>query len=214
MVLHAKPIANGSRRLDCLLGEGIGRQSLWCARSIQLPTMVQLRLSWSGQWVRDYDAPLWPQYSPKSAVMAAYCVELCQRAVPEGGDLPGLLEALEQVLDVLRQQEDAVALRYFELFLLSSLGHLPDWQVDSQGQALDYSRLYKLQAGVGLFVETEDAVDYQGLILDGETLQQLASRSIDNSRNIRRLCRYLIDHHLQGKTLRSRQFFSSQKQYG
>lgn len=102
-------------------------------------------------------------------------------------------------------QEEPV-LRRFEIRLLQRLGHGLTLEQDSDGQPISFTQRYTYTTNNGL---SATSVDTPGSIA-GATLQALASGELNNAellREARLFMRSILNHHLDGRPLRSRELF-------
>jgi DNA repair protein RecO (recombination protein O) len=97
-------------------------------------------------------------------------------------------------------------LRRFEFQMLGHLGLGLLLEQDSQGQPLEASNRYTYEVQTGAVPSTEGSADS----VSGRTLLALREGQFDEPaslREARRLMRRILDHHLDGRPLRSRELF-------
>lgn len=133
-------------------------------------------------------------------------LRLTQRADPHSHLFPAYVACLDQ-LSVCKPDNATLepVLRRFELDLLDELGLGLQLRVDQSGQAIDTARRYHYEADSGprLALAQEASVG-------GATLLKLFGGQLDDvqaRREARGLLRHLINHHLGGATLTSRELF-------
>lgn len=147
--------------------------------------------------------------------LALYCGfyvnELLQRFVHRHDPHPELFAEYQVCLKTLASQDNIeITLRYFELNLLEQCGYAIDLVTDSQsGAEVDRNLRYRFQAGLGMAVDPEGEIG-------GETLLSLAARQALAGYNLgeaKALLRRMIDSHLQGVPLKSREVLGRIIQY-
>lgn len=106
------------------------------------------------------------------------------------------------LLDLAADADIEQTLRRFELELLQETGYGVELNLDSRsGQTIVDDRRYRFEAGVGMFADVCGEVD-------GVTLRLLASQSPLTGYNLAEakvLLRKMLDAHLQGRPLKSRE---------
>ena len=140
-----------------------------------------------------------------------YLNELLQKFLHHHDPYPELFDNYRHSLQALQQPlAIETTLRYFELELLSQTGYAPELTIDSCSQLPVSPELrYNYQSGQGL------TAAHLGHIA-GRTLLQLAQRqALDNMAMVeaKRLLRILLDEHLQGKPLQSREVLAKMLKY-
>lgn len=148
-----------------------------------------------------------------------------------GRDEPAgeLFDAYASLLpELLAEQTRGMALRRFELALLYSLGVAPDFAAEAlQGEPIEADGLYRLDPEAGFIASAPGRGVYSGraiLSLAGAdpvsadpmiANLSIANLSIDDSvkadlaRQAREIMRALIDHQLNGRSLKTRELFRS-----
>ena len=99
-------------------------------------------------------------------------------------------------------------MRYFELRLLNELGYGLQIEYEAKtGEPIDPSKFYHYQVDMGP-IEVKPGENS----VRGSTLISLGSNTLDNVTHLReakRLLRYVLDYHMDGKPLVSRSLFLS-----
>ncbi len=138
--------------------------------------------------------------------LALYCGfyvnELVQVFVHKYDPHPEVFTCYERCLGSLLSG-DAVeqALRYFELDLLQEAGYAIPFEVEGSGEPIELQQRYNFVADFGM------VADKQGLIL-GECLLLMAARATLAGQHLleaKWLLRKMLDGHLQGRPLKSRE---------
>ncbi|OQW77506.1 MAG: DNA repair protein RecO [Proteobacteria bacterium ST_bin11] len=137
--------------------------------------------------------------------LALYCGfyvnELVQIFVHKYDPHPEIFSCYERCLsDLLLGECIEQTLRYFELDLLQEAGYAVSMAYDGNGNPIEISQRYSFLAEFGM------VADKDGLI-GGRTLSLLALRAPlegDALLEAKLLCRKMLDGHLQGRQLKSR----------
>lgn len=142
--------------------------------------------------------------------LALYCGfyvnELLQRFLHRHDAHPELFQRYQQCLHGLSAATAIEqTLRYFELDLLQESGYGVQLDVDSQsGEGISAEQRYRFEAGIGMLADARGEVD-------GVTLQLLASQlplAGYNLAEAKLLLRKMLDAHLHGRPLKSREVLS------
>lgn len=137
--------------------------------------------------------------------LALYCGfyvnELVQIFVHKYDPQPEIFSCYERCLqDLLLADRIEQALRYFELDLLQEAGYAVAMHSEGNGTPIQEGKRYNFLADFGL------VADKDGLI-GGETLSMLAGRTPLEGQALvetKLMCRKMLDGHLQGRQLKSR----------
>lgn len=136
-----------------------------------------------------------------------YVCELLMKLLPLQDASSGIYELSLQTLRQLEaSQAEEHVLRFFEVRLLSELGYGLRLEEDHQGQTIKAERRYTYDMEQG---PREVNSDERGS-MRGATLLALARRSSMNQTELReakRLMRSIIQYHLNGRPLKSRELF-------
>lgn len=193
------------------LGGRGGRRAL-------LQAFVPLLLDWRGRGELPVLADCEAADRPRTLVgRALYCglyvnelvLVLCERADPHSELFPAYVHCIDQLAgagDDNRRLEPA--LRRFEMRLLDELGMGLQLETDAEGQAIDPLRRYHYRFDAGPAPVGEGADDS----CHGETLLALARGEFTSDRQrreARQLLRRVIDRHLGGRRLRTRELFTA-----
>ncbi|QXP83582.1 DNA repair protein RecO [Methylococcus sp. Mc7] len=138
-----------------------------------------------------------------------YLNELLVKLLPAHDPYPALFIAYQGGLEALAAGGDTEsALRSFELSLLEGIGYGLQLLVEAEsGEAIQPNRLYTYRIDAGP-VPAGDEAD----AVRGTTLLALRDRRFDipeTRTEAKRLMRRVIAHHLDGRTLKSRELFRS-----
>lgn len=150
-----------------------------------------------------------------TALMAGfYANELLLRFLHRGDPHPQLFGCYAVLLDGLGRQAAADRLlRQFELRLLADVGYGLNLEHDARsGEPIDPGRRYRYQAEQGA-VAAEEGADPSGTF-SGEELLAIGSGELHEPAHLagaRRLLRAVLDHHLVGRPLRTRQVFMAMR---
>lgn len=218
-ILHHRPYRNTSLIVDCLT-ERFGRQSL-VAQGARRPTSRQsavlqpfrrVRLSWirRGELGRmtHVEADADSLDIRGDALLAAfYLNELLLRLVPGGDHNDEIMSCYSNCLDQLAESESAArAVRLFELELLEALGYRIDLDQDFRtGKPIEPECDYVFEHEGGLTASDTHATMET---FSGTHLISLRERRLDESASLRsakRLLGGILDVHLGGRPLKTRQ---------
>lgn len=213
-ILHQRPFRESSLLLDVftrdhgvvsILAKGVRKQKSKTAGLLQ--PFNQLLVSYLDRHELKVltQADLQRQFALQR--LALYCGfyinELLQRLLHRHDPHPELFQCY---LDCLAQLTSAAAiessLRYFELDLLAQTGYGVELAIDaSSGDPVSDARYYRYAAGVGMLPDDSGEAD-------GRTLRLLAARAPladGNLQQAKQLLRKMLDSHLQGRPLKSRE---------
>jgi DNA repair protein RecO (recombination protein O) len=160
----------------------------------------------------DFDSDATSVVPQGPAVLSVlYLSELLHALLHRGETHEALFDALHSVLSIIGQSTaplaQAWALRRFEWLLLSELGYGLSADFDIDGESIDTDSRYWVDPEAGFF----RVFDAELMAIRGSALTALADASVDLSeasaeREARELMRFLLEHRLHGKTIRSWQF--------
>lgn len=141
-----------------------------------------------------------------------YLNELVQRLTARDDPAPDLFDDYVVALARLGDpdDDDEHALRWFELRLLGHLGVGLVLDQDSDGRPVDPATRYTYAAESGAPRRVHDIASTTGVLVDGETLLSLQRNMFvdpEQRRAARRFMRRVINHHLDGRPLKSRELF-------
>ncbi|GAB1232139.1 DNA repair protein RecO [Ferrigenium sp. UT4] len=219
-VLHSYPFRETSLILE-VFSRAHGRVPL-VARGARRPRSAlrgllmnfqPLALSWFGKHeLRTLHRAEWqggqPQLRGTALLCGFYLNELLLNLMARDDPHERLFDYYQQTLQRLAQEDDhAFTLRCFEKHMLQELGYALtlDKEADS-GKPVVPERTYRYILERGAIAETTDSV--QGMPVLGKTLLDMAAddyRDADSARQSKQLMRMLLDHHLAGKTLHTRE---------
>ena len=138
-----------------------------------------------------------------------YVNELMQKLTAREDAHPVLFDVYGETIAGLADDRPVEPLlRSFELRLLQQLGLGLMLDVDSQGQPIAAGRRYTYEPGVGAAPTDRDGSS----VVDGQTLLAMQGKQpydVQSLREARTLMRRVLDHHLDGRPLRSRELFQS-----
>ena len=226
-VLHGRAYRETSEILD-LLTRNHGRISL-VARGMRtakaglravLQPFQPVAVSWTGRGgslmnLRAAEAAGRAGSLRGTALMSAYYVnELILRFLHKGDPHPQLFGSYAEVIHRLGVGEPAdVVLRRFEMELLSQTGYGLNLEFDAvSGEPLVPSGCYQYVVERGA-VPAEPGVE-ASLVYSGAELLAIGRSAFDDGIHLacaRRLLRAVLDHHLGGKPLRTRQVFAAMR---
>jgi DNA repair protein RecO (recombination protein O) len=214
-LLHRREFQNSSLILE-LFTRDYGRISL-LARGARKRRDVshfqignRLQLGWSGR--SDLKALTAIESRslevPDSCLIAVfYLNELLMYLLPKQDPYADLFELYQDTLLRLDRETLEPLLRSFELRMLSSLGLMPELNIESPGGLpVEEKSMYKLNPSEGLFrvdaneknaFSADQLIAIQSCDFKSETVLQAAKR----------LMRMIIDFNLQGRELQSRLFY-------
>lgn len=216
-VLHARAFRERSQLLDLLTADEGRLQAVWRGAGSRAGAAVQsfirLELAWTGR------GPLYTLsrceelgrhgLHGERAICGLYVNELACRLLPRELPLPGFFDAYERVLHALADMGQAVEapLRRYELALLGVLGEGLEF-IDAG--TLDPAQTYVLepQNEPAIARRPASARDFHisGRALQALLRDELADRELH--REARLLLRGLLDYHLGGRKIHSRQLIA------
>lgn len=172
-----------------------------------------LTLSWFGKHeLRTLHSAEWqggqPQLQGTALLCGFYLNELLLNLMARDDPHEMLFDYYQQTLQRLAQEEDhAFTLRCFEKHMLQELGYALRLDTEAgSGQPIMPNQTYRYILERGAVLETADAA--QGMPVAGKTLLDMAAddyRDVNSARQSKQLMRMLLDHHLAGKTLHTRE---------
>jgi DNA repair protein RecO (recombination protein O) len=216
-VLHSYPFRETSLVLEVFSREH-GRLPL-VARGARRPrsalrgllmSFQPLTLSWFGKnELRTLHSAEWqggqPQLQGKALLCGLYLNELLLNLMARDDPHERLFDYYQQTLQRLAHEQDhAATLRCFEKHMLQELGYalLLEHEADS-GKLIASDVHYRYVVERGALRDTE-----QGLPVLGKTLQDMAADDYSDAvsaQQSKQLMRMLLNHHLAGKTLHTRE---------
>ncbi len=219
-VLHSYPFRETSLVLE-VFSRQHGRVPL-VARGARRPRSAMrgllmsfqpLHLSWFGKHeLRTLHSAEWqggqPQLQGTALLCGFYLNELLLNLMARDDPHEGLFDYYQQTLLRLAQEDDhAFTLRCFEKHMLQELGYalLLKTEADS-GKPIVPTLNYRYILERGAVAESADAT--QGMPVTGKTLLDMEAddyRDVNSARQSKQLMRMLLDHHLAGKTLHTRE---------
>ncbi len=218
-VLHSRPYRESSLLLDvfscdygkiALLAKGARRNRSRLSAILQ--PFIPLSLSWCGK--TDLQTLTGAEPIPPGILLQGrrlycglYLNELLSYFLHRHDAHRNLFSHYAATLVALAGEDEAEkTLRYFELALLEEIGFGLQIEHDAEhGDSIRPNRRYEYRIGLGV---VESNTSFRGIA--GSTLINLARRSLDGPVELsesKRMMRAIIDHHLAGKTLRSRLLF-------
>lgn len=219
-VLHSYPFRETSLVLE-VFSRQHGRVPL-VARGARRPRSVlrgllmgfqPLSLSWFGKHeLRTLHSAEWqggqPQLQGTALMCGFYLNELLLNLMARDDPHANLFDYYQQTLQRLAQEEDhAFTLRCFEKHLLQELGYALALEIEADSaKPIAPDRTYRYILERGAIAETADSA--QGMPVTGKTLLDMAAddyRDANSARQSKQLMRMLLDHHLAGKTLHTRE---------
>lgn len=226
-VLHSRAYRNSSLIIDVLTRE-YGRLGLVAkgakrgnaSLAGRLLPYTSLHLEWGGQselmtlYKVEVDTVRQPALAGDTLFHGFYLNELLMRLLHRHDPHPQLFDDYAQCLRRLAGELNKdIALRYFELQLLESLGYAMNLMLDiDNGEQVLSTREYGYVIEQGprcLDGQTQDA-----LCVSGETLIALAQQTLatDRQRNeAKQLMRAVLDFYLGERPLRARELMQSRK---
>jgi len=216
-VLHSYPYRETSLVLE-VFSRNYGRVAL-VARGARRPRSAlrgllmgfqPLTLSWFGKHeLRTLHSAEWqggpPQLEGKALLCGFYLNELLLNLMARDDPHEQLFDYYRQTLQRLAHEQDqAATLRCFEKHMLQELGYalLLEHEADSE-RPIEPTVHYRYVIEHGASRDAED-----GLPLLGKTLQDMAAddyRDPLSAHQSKQLMRMLLNHHLAGKTLHTRE---------
>jgi DNA repair protein RecO (recombination protein O) len=227
VVLHARRYRDSSLLLDLLLREHgrvacIARGALRARRAggrLQPFQRMTVDVRGRGEVLTLLNAE--PDGSPmvlagRRLYCGLYLNELIQRLTARHDPAPGLFDDYVVALARLGDPgaEDELALRWFELRLLDHIGVGLVLDQDTDGRPVDPSTRYTYRPDSGA-PQRETLAAPAGLSVDGATLlalQRNVFADTEQRRAARRFMRCVINGHLEGRPLKSRELFRHRSQ--
>lgn len=225
-MLHQRPYRETSLLLDVLtldygrislVARGMRQKKRRNQQAIQL--FQPFWLNWFGRGelltlgkMEVIQAPYW--LKGHSTLCGLYINELLVRLLSQQQAEPRIFEAYQQALSGLQAADQTEqTLRIFEKRLLESLGYGVDLTTDHEGQAVMPERHYGYLAEAGL---RQCAEQDPARLISGASLQQLHDETLHDPVSLnetKQLMRVIINYHLEGKPLKSRQLFAEMQRY-
>jgi DNA repair protein RecO (recombination protein O) len=216
-VLHSYPYRETSLVLE-VLSRNCGRVAL-VARGARRPRSAlrgllmgfqPLTMSWFGKHeLRTLHSAEWqggqPQLQGTALLCGFYLNELLLNLMARDDPHEQLFDYYQQTLQRLAHEQDhAATLRCFEKHMLQELGYalLLEHEADS-GKPIEPTAHYRYVIEHGASCDAEE-----GLPILGKTLQDMATddyRDPLSAQQSKQLMRMLLNHHLAGKTLHTRE---------
>ena len=219
-VLHSYPFRESSLILE-VFSRQHGRVSL-VARGARRPRSAlrgllmgfqPLLLSWFGKHeLRTLHSAEWqggqPQLKGTALLCGFYLNELLLNLMARDDPHESLFDYYQQTMQRLAlEEEHAFTLRSFEKHMLQELGYALQLKTEAvSGKPIVPIRTYRYILELGAVAETAGAT--QGMAVAGKTLLDMAAddyRDVNSARQSKQLMRLLLDHHLAGKTLHTRE---------
>ncbi|MBU1215415.1 MAG: DNA repair protein RecO [Gammaproteobacteria bacterium] len=219
-VLHSYPFRETSLIVE-VFSRNHGRVPL-VARGARRPrsavrgllmSFQPLALSWFGKHeLRTLHSAEWqggqPQLQGTALLCGFYLNELLLNLMARDDPHESLFDYYQQTLQRLAQEQDhAFTLRSFEKHMLQELGYALSLETEAgSGRPVVPERSYRYILERGAVAETADST--QGMPVAGKTLLDIAAddyRDAVTARQSKQLMRMLLDHHLAGKTLHTRE---------
>lgn len=146
--------------------------------------------------------------------LALYCGfylnELLQRFLFRNDPHPELFAAYQACLgELCNDLHIEQTLRYFELDLLETCGYAVDLAVDHNDQPVDKLRRYNFQANLGLIEDDNGCISGVSLLM----LNVKAPLPETALLEAKRFLRAMLDGHLQGKPMQSREVLAKMIKY-
>jgi DNA repair protein RecO (recombination protein O) len=226
-VLHSYPFKETSLVVE-VFTRNLGRLGL-VARGARRPrsslrgrlmAFQPLSLSWAGKAeLRTLHRAEWlaghPQLSGLSLMCGFYLNELLLKLLAREDPHEGLYLAYAEALEAFRgAQPPAWALRRFEKKLLRELGYGMLLERDVAGDPIrrDANYAYRLERGPELVLDPRPAAAVE---LSGKTLLDMAADDYRDPLTLqqsRALMRFVLNHHLGGQVLHTRQLLREMQQ--
>ncbi len=219
-VLHSYPFRETSLILE-VFSRQHGRVPL-VARGARRPrsalrgllmSFQPLALNWFGKHeLRTLHSAEWmggqPQLQGTALLCGFYLNELMLNLMARDDPHQRLFDYYQQTLQRLAREDDhAFTLRCFERHMLQELGYALTLTTEAKnGAPISPEKHYRYILEHGVVAETADAT--QGMPVLGRTLLDMAAddyRDADTARQSKQLMRMLLDHHLAGKILHTRE---------
>lgn len=224
-ILHQRPFRDTSQILE-VFTKDYGRLSIMSrgsrGKKSRLKSVLQpfrsLVVGWSGRGEMPTLISAEPAtqtsvfFQGKPLTCALYINELLMYLTYKHDAHPVLFSQYHQTINSLFEVDTLEQeLRLFELNLLDNLGVLVDLSHDiNTGESLKESSEYYFQIEQGLIEFTGDTKPRGVAILSGESLLAISERCFDKPKTLKEakvLMRFVINHYLGGKTLKSRELF-------
>lgn len=193
-------LARGARRPRSVLrGVLMAFQPLELAWAGKGEVMTLVRAEWRGGQ---------PLLSGEALFCGYYINELLLNLLPREDAHEVLFDRFADALLALSRQVDEATLRAFEAALLRELGYGPTLAHDAAGAPIDPRALYRYEIERGPVVVAGDSADAAAIA--GQTLLDIAAGDFGDAQTLvqsKRLMRMLINHHLAGRPLNSRDIF-------
>jgi DNA repair protein RecO (recombination protein O) len=221
IVLHATPWRETSLIVE-VLARDYGRLPL-VARGAKRPTsqfrgllapFAPLALSWSGRGeIKNLVRAEWlgglPPLRGHALLSAFYANELVVRMLARGDPHERLFDSYLELLRGLAEARHEAALRVFELELLREVGYAVPLDLGSGGESIDAAARYRFrpEAGAQRLAGEGGERDEGDSIVSGATLLAMARGDFSEARvasESKRMLRFLIRYHLDGKPLNTR----------
>jgi DNA repair protein RecO (recombination protein O) len=227
-VLHSYPFKETSLIVE-IFARGHGRVPL-VAKGARRPKSAlrgllmpfqPLLLWWSGRAeLRQLHKAEWQaghaQLSGVPLVCAFYLNELLLKLLVRDDAHEGLYAAYEVALAALRAGESpAAVLRRFEKRLLAEIGYALLLDADAEGEAIDPDRLYTYAPERGPVRLLGTDGERAAVTVSGRTLADMALDDYASPATLqesRALMRHLLNHHLAGQELHTRQLLRELQQ--
>jgi len=146
-------------------------------------------------------------FQDKKLACAFYSNEILMRALPERHEYPELFKSYYQLLVNLAKTSDySLALRQFEIALLSAIGLAPDFTYDVNGEEISADKNYLLipERGFTQASEFEQASSYSGQSVIALSTGIISEACLVDCKNI---CRQLMRNVIGDKPLQSRKLW-------
>jgi DNA repair protein RecO (recombination protein O) len=193
-------LARGARRpRSALRGVLMAFQPLELAWAGKGEVMTLVRAEWCGGQ---------PLLSGEALFCGYYLNELLLNLLPREDAHEALFDRFADALLALSRQVDEATLRTFEAALLRELGYGPTLAHDAAGEPIDARALYRYEVEHGPVVLAGGTPDTMAIA--GKTLLDIAAGDFGDAQTLaqsKRLMRMLINHHLAGRPLNSRDIF-------
>jgi len=219
-VLHSYPFRETSLVLE-VFSRQYGRVAL-VARGARRPRSAlrgllmgfqPLLMSWFGKHeLRTLHNAEWqggqPQLQGTALLCGFYLNELLLNLMARDDPHESLYDYYQQTLQRLAQEDDhAFTLRCFEKHMLQELGYALLLETEAgSGKPIVPTLNYRYILERGAIAEAPDAT--QGMSVSGKTLLDIAAddySDANSARQSKQLMRMVLDHHLSGKTLHTRE---------
>lgn len=225
-VLHTRPFRDSSLLVD-LLSEDYGRLTLVAKGARQskrgwrqlLQPFIPLDVSWQGNGELK---TLTAADAAGEAVLLQghylysgfYANELLTYLLKPYDAAPDLFQLYQQLLYILQQKPDLEqCLRGFELSLLTELGYGIDFSVDTATtEPIRANQSYGFSPNTGFI--NQEAYPDAGRYFAGEHIIAIGQNQLEGSaikQAAKQITRIALAFYLQGKTIKSRELFKTQK---